>query len=100
MDALLDALHHLRTHDTLAVNRAKVVGSAAHDFRAIIGLGVPVAPWNETIVLLHRNLLLLNKEERLTGHSVPYGQRTSGGIEDRMASTLPPVLRPKVVPRS
>jgi len=29
-----------------------------------------------------------------------YGHFTSGGMEERMASTLPPVLRPKVVPRS
>ena len=28
------------------------------------------------------------------------GQRTVGGIEDRMESTLPPVFRPKIVPRS
>ena len=31
----------------------------------------------------------------------PYqGQRTSGGMDIRIASTLPPVLSPKVVPRS
>ena len=29
-----------------------------------------------------------------------YGQRTSGGILMRIASTLPPVFRPKSVPRS
>ncbi|WP_420101362.1 CCA tRNA nucleotidyltransferase [Bosea sp. (in: a-proteobacteria)] len=28
------------------------------------------------------------------------GQRTVGGIEERIESTLPPVLRPKIVPRS
>lgn len=28
------------------------------------------------------------------------GHFTSGGMDDRMLSTLPPVLRPKVVPRS
>lgn len=30
----------------------------------------------------------------------PYGHFTTGGMEDRMLSTLPPVLRPKIVPRS
>lgn len=30
----------------------------------------------------------------------PYGHFTSGGIEERIESTLPPVLRPKIVPRS
>jgi len=42
------------------------------------------------------------------GHNPPaaqpeenaYGQRTSGGIEERMELTLPPVLSPNVVPRS
>src|SRR5262245_24713615 len=29
-----------------------------------------------------------------------YGHFTTGGMEDRMDSTLPPVLRPKMVPRS
>jgi hypothetical protein len=29
-----------------------------------------------------------------------HGQRTSGGIEDRIESTLPPVFNPKIVPRS
>ena len=29
-----------------------------------------------------------------------YGHFTSGGIDDRIESTLPPVLRPKMVPRS
>jgi len=29
-----------------------------------------------------------------------YGQRTVGGIEDRIEATLPPVFRPKIVPRS
>lgn len=28
------------------------------------------------------------------------GQRTSGGSEDNIASTLPPVFKPKIVPRS
>jgi len=28
------------------------------------------------------------------------GQRTSGGIEERIESTFPPVFRPKIVPRS
>jgi hypothetical protein len=30
----------------------------------------------------------------------PYGHFTSGGIDDRIESTLPPVFRPKMVPRS
>jgi hypothetical protein len=29
-----------------------------------------------------------------------YGHFTTGGIDDRIESTLPPVLRPKIVPRS
>ena len=29
-----------------------------------------------------------------------YGHFTTGGIDDRMLSTLPPVFRPKIVPRS
>jgi hypothetical protein len=29
-----------------------------------------------------------------------YGHFTSGGIDDKIESTLPPVLRPKMVPRS
>ena len=29
-----------------------------------------------------------------------HGQRTVGGSEDRIEATLPPVLRPKIVPRS
>ncbi|MGX1199008.1 hypothetical protein ACSSVQ_002992 [Parvibaculum sp. MBR-TMA-1.3b-4.2] len=29
-----------------------------------------------------------------------YGHFTSGGMEDRIEVTLPPVLRPKTVPRS
>ena len=29
-----------------------------------------------------------------------YGQRTRGGMLERMESTLPPVRRPKMVPRS
>ncbi len=29
-----------------------------------------------------------------------YGHITSGGIEERIDSTLPPVRRPKIVPRS
>ena len=29
-----------------------------------------------------------------------YGHFTTGGIDDRIDSTLPPVLRPKIVPRS
>jgi CubicO group peptidase (beta-lactamase class C family) len=29
-----------------------------------------------------------------------YGHFTSGGIDDRIESTLPPVFSPKVVPRS
>ncbi len=31
---------------------------------------------------------------------MPYGHFTTGGIEDRIDSTLPPVRRPKMVPRS
>ena len=30
----------------------------------------------------------------------PQGQRTLGGMEERIDSMLPPVLRPKIVPRS
>ena len=38
--------------------------------------------------------------DRPVGVSMVQGQRTSGGRLIRIASTLPPVLRPKVVPRS
>ena len=31
---------------------------------------------------------------------LPYGHFASGGSDDRIESTLPPVFRPKVVPRS
>ncbi len=31
---------------------------------------------------------------------IAYGHFTTGGIEDRIDSTLPPVRRPKIVPRS
>jgi hypothetical protein len=34
------------------------------------------------------------------GREFPYGQDTSGGNDIRIASTLPPVFRPKIVPRS
>ena len=39
---------------------------------------------------------------RLRGHgnAAGYGHFTSGGIDDRIESTLPPVFRPKMVPRS
>ena len=30
----------------------------------------------------------------------PQGQRTVGGMEERIESTFPPVFRPKIVPRS
>jgi len=29
-----------------------------------------------------------------------YGHFTSGGMDERIESTLPPVFRPKIVPRS
>lgn len=32
--------------------------------------------------------------------AVRYGHFTTGGIEERIEVTLPPVFRPKVVPRS
>ena len=32
--------------------------------------------------------------------AVPHGHFTSGGIDDRIESTLPPVFRPKIVPLS
>ena len=31
---------------------------------------------------------------------IGYGHFTSGGIDDRIESTLPPVFSPKIVPRS
>ena len=36
----------------------------------------------------------------LRASEVNYGHFTSGGIDDRIESTLPPVFRPKMVPRS
>jgi hypothetical protein len=41
-----------------------------------------------------------NITQRCQSNAETHGQRTSGGIEERMASTLPPVFRPKIVPRS
>ena len=38
--------------------------------------------------------------ERALFRSVLYGQPVSGGRDIRIASTLPPVFRPKMVPRS
>jgi hypothetical protein len=32
--------------------------------------------------------------------AVVYGQFTTGGSEERIEATLPPVFRPKTVPRS
>ncbi len=34
------------------------------------------------------------------GPSVAHGHFTTGGMDDRIEATLPPVFRPKVVPRS
>ena len=34
------------------------------------------------------------------GSKTAYGHFTSGGIDDRIEVTLPPVFRPKMVPRS
>ncbi len=34
------------------------------------------------------------------GQRFTYGQAASGGMDMRMASTLPPVCRPNLVPRS
>lgn len=67
MDALLDALDHLGTHIRLRVNGAQMIRGATDNFGAVLSLGVPGATGNETLKLLHRNLLLLNKEEMVRG---------------------------------
>jgi hypothetical protein len=38
--------------------------------------------------------------ETTLGFCSTYGHFTTGGIDDRIESTLPPVLRPNTVPRS
>ncbi len=40
------------------------------------------------------------KPGRCLGSEARHGQRTVGGIEDRIESMLPPVFSPKIVPRS
>ena len=43
----------------------------------------------------------VRSEECSTGSlDASYGHFTTGGIDDRIASTLPPVFRPNTVPRS
>src|SRR5262245_26330789 len=42
----------------------------------------------------------LREREGLRARSNVYGHFTSGGNEERIESTLPPVRRPKMVPRS
>ena len=37
---------------------------------------------------------------RHEGETAAYGQRTRGGMDDRIDSTLPPVRNPNSVPRS
>jgi hypothetical protein len=39
-------------------------------------------------------------EHRYTSGQAAQGHFTSGGSEDRIESTLPPVFSPKIVPRS
>jgi hypothetical protein len=38
-----------------------MLSRAPDDLGRLIGLGVPLAARNETLILLHRNLLLLNQ---------------------------------------
>ena len=38
--------------------------------------------------------------DRRAGAVTRYGHFTTGGSDDRIESTLPPVRRPKIVPRS
>jgi hypothetical protein len=61
----------------------------------------------EGIAELH--LLILRCPERSDGPRrtadldagrLPYGHFTTGGMEERIESTLPPVFSPKIVPRS
>ena len=39
-------------------------------------------------------------DQPVAGQMIAYGHFTTGGIEDRIESTLPPVRSPKIVPRS
>ena len=43
---------------------------------------------------------IVTKRGKPSYEIVPHGHRTVGGIDDRIESTLPPVFRPKIVPRS
>jgi hypothetical protein len=61
VDTLLDALDHLGTHDRFGVDAAQMLSRAPDDLGRLIGLGVPLAARYETLILLHRNLLLLNQ---------------------------------------
>ena len=58
----------------------------------MLGLGMPG--------LWRRELFAPVDPLRETLAPWPQGHRTAGGIEDRIDSTLPPVLSPKMVPRS
>lgn len=39
-------------------------------------------------------------DNRVSGNPADQGYRTRGGSDERIDSTLPPVFRPKIVPRS
>jgi hypothetical protein len=67
VDALLDALDHFGAHNGFRVNAPQMICCAADDFGAVLGLRMPRATRNQTLVLLHRNLLLLNKTKWLPG---------------------------------
>jgi hypothetical protein len=57
VDALLDAVDHFGAHNRLTMNFSQVIRGTAHDLGLVLGLGVPRAARNQTLILLHRNLL-------------------------------------------
>ena len=66
---------------------------AANDLGFIRGLGMPRATGYETFILLHCVLLALVGQTVRSCVEFHQGQRTSGGMEERIASTLPPENR-------
>ncbi len=71
-----------RTHDRLAAGNSQI-----HDF---------IDPTSRTAGVSRK----IGRPDFRQGHATIYGHFTTGGSEDKMDSTLPPVRKPKIVPRS
>jgi hypothetical protein len=106
----------------LAHHRGRLAGEGAVDDRAVdvVGdtagerglAGAGIAEQAEDLVAallapagdgFQRRILLrgeLGGNGVRHGRTAPQGQRTVGGSDDRIEATLPPVFRPKMVPRS